>query len=763
MGCIFLDLTGIWRCNDGGTYYLRQEGDDLWWAGEDPEQKWTHLFKGTVTEETIEGEWIGLPKGKSTEFGRLTLNIFQGNKLTGDSPGGNLSNAEWKKENVMSAFSNFIANQNEFLSGGFSEENSLTGGWVGDDNGFYYLREMGDTVWWFGEHPKRLWANLFKGVRSGDTIKGEWIDIPKGKTSGKGSLELKVDSNGILKLIEESSGFSGSLWLKLIGDYLPGEAGYDSNFHPETWAIKWDDRPGLNFDAYDTVLRTPYIQNVTGISATVLWRISLPSGINPADIITALKAEVLVAPIDVPVANGTQYTPQNGIEISDVSWTYLYRESAIFDQDPPSRADKEIYRLNTLRSRPIIQFKAEFEGLQPGTVYHYRIKSNSIDPIGGLNESKMEYLTLVYDTYFKTAATADQSLPLRFLAMGNLGPGDGKSSYFYDVFDLFHDVARKYSPQLWLALGGLDNNTGGHPNAVDPYFFSLYNAYHDHNFEKSPRPTSNLSYRAKETGVKAFRKPPYYGLLGGLPVYPTFGGRDLGLKKTPSLESWRKAYLGNFQLPADGIFNRAGRGFFYTFRYGKVIFISLGIPGNSQELGPGRGNWKAEWGNRQQSYLQAYLRSLKNEISAPDVWVVVYFHDHHWGYTLDSEETKQFSKFLAESGVDLVFMGLLPSFAHKTVKHDHFDYRAVVVGTGGNSGTSWHGTRTCKRPGFIMANVYQDTFEYWKFDTHKCKRLGEPEDREALKPAVHEFCTIKKLGFGKHEVKEMDLNSGYFF
>jgi len=26
-------LTGAWTCDDGGTYYLRQDGNTIWWAG----------------------------------------------------------------------------------------------------------------------------------------------------------------------------------------------------------------------------------------------------------------------------------------------------------------------------------------------------------------------------------------------------------------------------------------------------------------------------------------------------------------------------------------------------------------------------------------------------------------------------------------------------------------------------------------------------------------------------------------------------------
>ncbi|WCK53301.1 hypothetical protein PP175_18140 [Aneurinibacillus sp. Ricciae_BoGa-3] len=30
------NLTGIWRADDGGIYYIRQAGDEIWWAALSP-------------------------------------------------------------------------------------------------------------------------------------------------------------------------------------------------------------------------------------------------------------------------------------------------------------------------------------------------------------------------------------------------------------------------------------------------------------------------------------------------------------------------------------------------------------------------------------------------------------------------------------------------------------------------------------------------------------------------------------------------------
>jgi hypothetical protein len=33
------DLTGRWVCDDGGTYFVRQVGDEVWWTGKSGEPK----------------------------------------------------------------------------------------------------------------------------------------------------------------------------------------------------------------------------------------------------------------------------------------------------------------------------------------------------------------------------------------------------------------------------------------------------------------------------------------------------------------------------------------------------------------------------------------------------------------------------------------------------------------------------------------------------------------------------------------------------
>jgi hypothetical protein len=76
---------------------------------------------------------------------------------------------------------------------------NLSGVWAADDVGTYYVRQVGDTVWWLGlSHDRgQTFANVFQGtiqrlipLGPGVTVQGDWADIPLGGLRGNGSLKL---------------------------------------------------------------------------------------------------------------------------------------------------------------------------------------------------------------------------------------------------------------------------------------------------------------------------------------------------------------------------------------------------------------------------------------------------------------------------------------------------------------------------------------------------------------------------------------------
>jgi hypothetical protein len=96
----FGDLTGIWQCNDGGTYFLRQVGGDLWWYGRDGGggDNWTNVFHGQIQGFEVIGYWADIPVGRfARSDGKLQLRIDNPGRLLLSNQSGNFGGSEWKR------------------------------------------------------------------------------------------------------------------------------------------------------------------------------------------------------------------------------------------------------------------------------------------------------------------------------------------------------------------------------------------------------------------------------------------------------------------------------------------------------------------------------------------------------------------------------------------------------------------------------------------------------------------------------------------
>src|SRR5438045_4748532 len=69
------DLTGIWKCSDGGTYYIRQVGNEVWWYGKGG--NFGNVFHGQFNvwkDEPItgfQGHWADVPTGSTNGSGAI--------------------------------------------------------------------------------------------------------------------------------------------------------------------------------------------------------------------------------------------------------------------------------------------------------------------------------------------------------------------------------------------------------------------------------------------------------------------------------------------------------------------------------------------------------------------------------------------------------------------------------------------------------------------------------------------------------------------
>lgn len=105
-----------------------------------------------------------------------------------------------------------------------SAPRDLNGVWRSDDQGTYYVRQIGNDVWWVGMSSDNgnTWTNVFKGVKNGNTVTGQWSDVPKGNIQSGGSLNLNVQGTnrsvtGFTKG-HFTGGFGGSRWFKTCND-----------------------------------------------------------------------------------------------------------------------------------------------------------------------------------------------------------------------------------------------------------------------------------------------------------------------------------------------------------------------------------------------------------------------------------------------------------------------------------------------------------------------------------------------------------------
>ena len=107
---------------------------------------------------------------------------------------------------------------------------NLTGTYISDDGGVYYMEQSGSTLWWAGLSLDRqlpadyVWhrglefTNVFRGTINNDnTIVGEWSDLSRGATLNGGTLTAKIDSSGgVTKLTKLTAigGFGATIWTK---------------------------------------------------------------------------------------------------------------------------------------------------------------------------------------------------------------------------------------------------------------------------------------------------------------------------------------------------------------------------------------------------------------------------------------------------------------------------------------------------------------------------------------------------------------------
>lgn len=112
-------------------------------------------------------------------------------------------------------------------------ELNLTGTWMADDGAVYYLRQIGSDLWWAGLsvetpagandlHKGLLFTNVFQGQISGNTVSGDWADVPRGRILNFGTLALSA-SNTEIRRQAETGGFASTVWQRIVPASAPDD------------------------------------------------------------------------------------------------------------------------------------------------------------------------------------------------------------------------------------------------------------------------------------------------------------------------------------------------------------------------------------------------------------------------------------------------------------------------------------------------------------------------------------------------------------
>lgn len=94
------DLTGVWRCDDGGLYYIRQRGVEIFWFGEQSptDPHWSNAAHGEFDSSgQIRLSWADVPKGRIMSGGVLILQIESADSLLAVSKTGGFGGSTWTR------------------------------------------------------------------------------------------------------------------------------------------------------------------------------------------------------------------------------------------------------------------------------------------------------------------------------------------------------------------------------------------------------------------------------------------------------------------------------------------------------------------------------------------------------------------------------------------------------------------------------------------------------------------------------------------
>jgi hypothetical protein len=97
-----------------------------------------------------------------------------------------------------------------------ADNDNLTGVWHTTGGVTFYVRQVGNQVWWFGEQAavNPRWTNVATGTLNGDTLTVQWVDVPMGGTRNQGSLGLRVVASNHMVVSQNPDNFWNADWYR---------------------------------------------------------------------------------------------------------------------------------------------------------------------------------------------------------------------------------------------------------------------------------------------------------------------------------------------------------------------------------------------------------------------------------------------------------------------------------------------------------------------------------------------------------------------
>lgn len=220
-------VTGTYLGNDGGSYFMRVlPNGRFFWYGEHPSGRFSNVMVGNLERAegaltgNVNGAWADVPKaairgGDLSPFAiKLLLNQPRRHEISKAAETGvDFGGTHWRHTAVAKA-PRVVGYGDAPIPG------SLTGVWLANAGGTYYLRQMGNDVIWFGagcqdgRNTNTDFSNVFLGRLTGTTLSGIWADVPYGSAGGDGALTLSAEG-GVLRRTGTTGGFGENSWVRM--------------------------------------------------------------------------------------------------------------------------------------------------------------------------------------------------------------------------------------------------------------------------------------------------------------------------------------------------------------------------------------------------------------------------------------------------------------------------------------------------------------------------------------------------------------------